>query len=862
MDEVGDAEAKAPDSIQDTNPEGILDPAANGIDDTKSVEEATDKNTAKEQTENEETQTLQEESGKAKEAQDLQTDSKENGVKPVDPTPSNHVRTTSKVEVIEAPSRPVSSYTSSMIRSSSSNAPPALQPEDMQHRHDHRKDQASSYQPTPPKSYMQLRAVALQLPNSIASTSSASHVDPPTIIMEARTNLSSARRSFYPKVTRTLPELHLWLLALTLSFPASIFSPFEYPPPTLINGGTSTDSALRDYLVTITNQLGRIMKKQYVLSHPATVALVDCDFSYTPSLPHVGPGSSPLARRRMEEGLRIARSGFDPLRGKRGKGGSNGAMSTWDVDGVAAALGLPTSVFAGSNDATTAAPSTSINPLSLFSRANASPQRIQVAPPVALPPGEEDEDEEDLTLARNEITRLEMQFEKASQSAQMVLEKSGALSATLNQLTQALANLDRLDAGRVISKRSHEEEINKIMIRGIEAWSAAEAGASSTMVSTITPSLAYQSFNARMAIDALLRRAAAATHRHSALVVLVQKRREAERLKRARGEIRQEEVDWVLSELKDAQRTTNLLTHHLATFTSTLKDELKSHSKYTHNDVQSTLLGHARNSIRAHRFLLNNLKKARDELLAKREGKTVQEIGESSSFAVNSQIASLVPTVKEEQPVQKVEQEREANRAEAKTHPDIVKPGTTKAEEREEAATTTLTASEPAPSRDKALPTAPADDESKAEQDHISTFETEGTAQEEQMQTETPAKPLEVEAQEAVPPLFTPSNDTTSISNPSITQSGFLPPTSSPQTNGDPSKMSQSAFLPARNMDRYANPFARLDPSLTATTTPAAPTTINNSNTNNNGKAKVNDVWANRSRLSASDAARSLAGRF
>lgn len=812
-------------------------------------------------------QTVQENSEENAASHDLPEESKLNGTHTApDVTSSTHARTPSKVEVIEAPNPPVVS--SGMARSSSSSSTPALRPEKMQHRHDHRKDQASSYQPNPPQVYMQLRAVALQLPNNMASTSNASHIDPPTIIMEGRTNLSSARRSFYPKVTRTLPELHLWLLALTLSFPASIFSPFEYPPLMLVNGGgLSTDSTLRDYLVTITNRLGRILGKQYVLSHPATIALVDCDFSYTPTLPHVGPGSSPLARRRMDEGLRIARTGFDPLRGKRGKAGSSGAMSTWDVDGVAAALGLPTSAFAGSNDAAVAVPATSKNPLSLFSRANSSPQRIQVAPPVALPPGEEDEDEEDLTLARNEITRLEMQFEKASSAAQMVLEKSGALSATLNQLTQAMANLDRLDAGRVIAKRSHEDEITKIMIRGIEAWSAAETGASSTMVSTITPSLAYQGFNARMAIDALLRRAAAATHRHSALVILVQKRREAERLKRARGEIRQEEVDWVLSELKDAQRTTNLLTHHLATFTATLKDELQSHSRHTHNDVQSTLVGHARNSIRAHRFLLNNLKRARDELLAKREGRPLHKVGEAPTF-VSSRTAHIVPTVKEEEPVRPLEDRKAAPEPvenERKSEEDIVKADVA-SRMNEETAVTSL-ASTPAAIEDKALPVAPAQESSLEEGEDISPVGTEETLREEQTatdapQAEQPVKPKKATTTATEPDLFAPPQSASSESSTGVTRSGFLPPMSA-HYHDSPPQMTQSAFLPTRNMDKYANPFARLDPSLSAASSPAPSLPSSNNSVNGPaGNPKANDVWANRNRLSASDAARSLAGRF
>lgn len=776
----------------------------------------------------------------------------------------NHRRSTSKVEAIEAPTKSILSSinpNSHMVRTASSSSS-SLRPETSQHRHDPKTDQASSYQPNPPQIYLHLRAVALQLPNVVTvSTSNASHIEPPTVILQGRTNLSSARRSFYPKVVRTLPELHLWLLALTLSFPASIFSPFIYPTTALMQGESASDAVLRDYLVTITNQLSRILVKPYVLSHPATVALVECDFNYTPTLPHIGPGSSSSARKRLEEGIRIARTGYDPLRGKRGKGGTNNVTSMWDADGVAAALGLPTSVFAGSNDNTTAASTTSKNPLSLFTRANASPQRIQIPPPVALPPGEEDEDEEDLTLARNEITRLEMQFEKASQAAHMVMEKSGFMSAALNQLIQALSQLERLDSGRVIAKQSHEEQMIKIMVRGIEGWAAAEAGSGSTITSTIAPSMSYQSFNARMAIDALLRRAAAATHRHSALIVLVQKRREAERLKRARGEIRQDEVDWVLSELKEAQRTTNLLTHHLATFTATLKEELKKHSRSTHTDVQSALLSHARNSIRAQRFMLNNFKKARDDLLAKKEGKPIQETADLQ--AISAELAPIPTTVKEERLVPVVEQETRPGSVDV----DVKEKQSTAVQdvakgEAEVEDTLTL-------SKEKALPVAPIDKQTMAEdsvqRDTIPDSKAEQSsepmatklkgAEEPEVNADDKDRPTSIERPTSIP---TSLIDTSSnIKSSDMTQSGFLPPPSSSPRVENLANMSQSAFLPARNTERYANPFARLDPSLSSA--PPVPS-LNPNNPSN--KAKANDVWANRSRLSASDAAKSLAGRF
>lgn len=794
---------------------------------------------------------------------------------------------------------------------------PNLKSEPSQHRHDSGADKPSSYQSSAPTTYLQIRALALQLPNNVAHASNhpnGHHIAPPTLIVEGRTNMSTARRSFYPRVTRTLPELQLWILALTLSFPAGIFSPFQAPPPALVTGGTMEDSVIRSYLSTITHQFARILRKQFVLSHPATVALVDSDFNYNPSLPHVGPGSSVAARRKLDDGIAIARMGHDPLLGRKGKGGSGvSPTATWDVDGVAAALGLPGVSSQASGDiygpGNTPAASTSKNPLSIFSRASASPQRIQPYPTVPIPPGEEDEDEEELTAARNEITRLELQFEKASKAAQLLVERSGSMTATLYQLNSALMDLARLDEGRTIAKKAKEGEDMSTLTKGIEAFAASRTGANAALMGTIVPSMSYQSLNARAAIDALLRRAAAASHRYQALVVLVQKRREAERLKRARGEIRQEDVDWVLQELRDAQRTTQVLTHHLTTFTATLKEELKEHSRNTHTDIQDALINHAKNSIRAHKYMLNNLVRARDGLVALREGRQVDQ----------TIVPPLVPPTQTDSLPSAdaaATEDREVDRIESvSVKPDSVSNGNiidpvlaSRPHDLapSEAPAASARISSPLPEQvktpssalssasiNKDLPDAPPEE-----------IEPEGTNAEDPSQADLGSRHVGVERAFVPPPLTetdSPWNNSQSenevYSAPSFgsgAQSTFLPPTPTRQSSINPSSempntappnsMSQSAFLPSgRDMSRYANPFARMEGSSSVSNVSNSgfgpsfgnqpgkfgqPQQSGNaaqspSAANSNGNtSKPGDVWANRSRISASDAARSLAGRF
>lgn len=342
-----------------------------------------------------------------------------------------------KANMPEQPSNPIEDHRSTLglgppaaienhKSTSSAQLQPSLQADLTQNRHDPSKDNPASYQPPPPRPYLQLRAMALQISSNTALNSS------PTLVLEGRTNLSTARRSYYPKIMRTLPELQLWILVLTLSYPASIFSPFQMPPTSLVSGGSihDGDPLVRTYLIQTTNQLARLLMKPHVLQHPATVALIDSDFSYVPPFPQVGAESRMRTMEIMERAISLARSGQDPLRPKKGAGPS--ANANFDVDGVAAALGLPTQNHSngapGSSyshiGTTNSASSSSKNPLSIFSRNNASPQRIAQHQPVLLPPGEEDPDEEELAVARNEVTRLEVQFERASRAAQVVLEKN------------------------------------------------------------------------------------------------------------------------------------------------------------------------------------------------------------------------------------------------------------------------------------------------------------------------------------------------------------------------------------------------------------------------------------------------------
>lgn len=498
--------------------------------------------------------------------------------------------------------------------------------------------------------------------------------------------------------------------------------------------------------------------------------------------------------------------------------------------------------------------------------------------------------------------------------------RSSAMSAMVGQLARSLSDLGELDSVRTVAKRLREEEMLAHVAKGLEAWSAGEGGSTSNLSSTLIPTLAYQSFNARTAIDALLRRAAAATHRHGSLVNLVQKRREAERLKRNRGEIRQDEVDWILGELREAQRTTSVLTHHLAGFTETLREDLKAHSRHAHADLQASMVAHARGSLRAQRFTLDSLTRTRDGLVASREGKSIaalmaqqqreREEAESAKTAAAAAAAADGETTAAGSKVDGAQEQHEHENENSIESEDVRKQEEEIKLAEEEAARRKEMLDEQQRRRQELLQSQEEEEEQKQDEAAAKETQQEGQRQEEDgeiaaQKEATPPRPPEKDLPPAVeaspssvaPPLST-ADDGDEVDERrrlprGVAQSMYLPgpssqdrdvfdstPVQSSQQQQQPhlagmGGMSQSATFspPRRAMAQYSNPFARMPDSSTPAGLPPGQFRPPGAGTGpqqpgagpggGGAGAGGGGPWGSgRGRLSASDAARSLGGRF
>lgn len=256
--------------------------------------------------------------------------------------------------------------------------------------------------------------------------------------------------------------------------------------------------------------------------------------------------------------------------------------------------------------------------------------------------------------------------------------------------------------------------------------------------------------------------------------------------------------------------------------------------------------------------------------MARREGKKVEEVeqAEVTTGEVSSGPMPVETVVQEEQlsvSVQNSAEEEALDKSSAigEGQASLSLPQDLPRPEMLDTEQGPTTASSTSSSRDKALPVAPTEESITTKvQTHPADEaqdQTTSTAGKEYSNIETQSQ-INEDQNVSAQPLAAQDSLWSGKADLGVTQSGFLPSPSVINHDEAPPPMAQSAFLPERNMERYANPFARLDPSLSNPISPGqAPPSQPGPGV---VKAKANDVWANRSRLSASDAARSLAGRF
>ena len=223
------------------------------------------------------------------------------------------------------------------------------------------------------------------------------------------------------------------------------------------------------------------------------------------------------------------------------------------------------------------------------------------------------DDDEDLVAARAEVTRLEMQFADAAEASEKLAHSRRSLNVALSDLSVKLNNLGAVEEIRPPSLRLGLPYVLKRTAYTARSLGELQDALSNTELLTIGDAVAYQSINARAAKEAMLARNALVEEHHNAQKATVNKKREAEHLKMQRN-LRADRVDDALEELEEAKRHEHALALHLKKISNELHSSLQSHSRYAHQDLQQALAEHARGSVMFARQMLREMRGLKGEL--------------------------------------------------------------------------------------------------------------------------------------------------------------------------------------------------------------------------------------------------------
>ncbi|CEH12360.1 VACUOLAR PROTEIN SORTING-ASSOCIATED PROTEIN 17 [Ceraceosorus bombacis] len=410
---------------------------------------------------------------------------------------------------------------------------------------------SSSYQA--PSHVVPFLTLQLHLPFEPFRRAGASINTDLTLRLSAHSNLSTLRHTHYPKVERRGTDLWLWALALSLSLPGHIIAPPPNPPLLLLdstlanasaNGGggvTSTgsvsashaaqyDSAAHLHARSLSSWFSRLLSIPSVLRHPATPHLIECDFTYTPPLPTSGPGSTASAARKLEAALNSLRNSGN----------------------------------------------------------------------LAIDVGE-------LVAARAEVTRLEIQFSTAAKKAELVADKTNALTAAQQALATRLESLALLESTRSIPERRGLPRTLQDTANSLRALGERKDDLTAQTALHLAHPLAYQSHTARAARDALLVRHSLVDTAHEAAGLALLRRKEAEQLRSRAASVGYDRLEAKLGELNDAKQHAAHLDSQLKALSESLRKSLGTHAKATHKDLHEALWVHAKGAAAANKAALNQL---------------------------------------------------------------------------------------------------------------------------------------------------------------------------------------------------------------------------------------------------------------
>lgn len=454
--------------------------------------------------------------------------------------------------------------------------------------------------PPPPRTSLEICVLGFERPRATLC-----------LRLAARTNLGAYRHASYPPFVRSYREIALLAFALTLRHPETIVHALPVPFPALVPTPSPADDepsspanaalvqAQQDiFLAQLTKWLSRTTSDPALMHDIELRRFVEAEYSYAP---HPPDGGAPAAlRKRFSHGMaalsHAANSHFRPV----------------DISGGAGQpLGLPSATSAPSGGAAATAKHWAGAFLS-FARGGTSSSSESISGPVASSSAlatslaVHDQDAA-LVAAREEVTRLELQYAQAAGAAEHARQAGAAQRVALVSLTHAMDELAAGERLRPMAVTYGEPELLTSLSHHLRLVAGADAHCAARSALTLGDMLAFQSLNARAAKEALLVRASMVENYWSAAHAASQRKAVAEAARSGAGGYDPEQTEQALGLYADAATSAQSLGSSLATTSQGLRTALRSHSRAAHADLADALSAHATEGLRSAQAQLGQL---------------------------------------------------------------------------------------------------------------------------------------------------------------------------------------------------------------------------------------------------------------
>lgn len=457
---------------------------------------------------------------------------------------------------------------------------------------------------------------------NLALTRSAHEIG---IRFDCATNLAEFRRPRQRNVQRSYEELALYASAISLLGPSLIVPVLPLPTASMLSMPATAEEGdgayeLHELHVQLEHWFDRVMSEPQLRTHRETRRFIEADFRYEPEEP------SPDAPTGM-------RSAFTAAIGQ--------------VRGLA-------HVLAGEHLHDASSPS---RPGRMASLLGLRPQAKRT--PAGLTPvqmatgslaGIVDPDEQ-LVLARSEVTRLEKQLGQVASACERVVSTRRSLDRALETVATRIAPIATLEESRAVA--IHGRLPRTLRAAHSTLMNTAHVSDSQAAVDQVTlaDAFEYQALNMRAARQVLQERNAVVAEHSLAQHVAQNKRADAESMRMSRT-LHPDRVDAAVEEVREAEQHEQLLAHYLAKVSNSLRGSLQRHSRYAHQDLLQICTDHGRTSLVTERRMRDALAlyKADSSAAAAEAQEAMQKLANPKRKQTPAQTAAARAAGKEPKP--------------------------------------------------------------------------------------------------------------------------------------------------------------------------------------------------------------------